>query len=416
MYPENHRYNNRNYLVDEWMYDTTPEITQFFKGPVFVFKFLKVVEGSWIYTLIDHGLAHHEKPASISESNPGPPPKNVIAKKVEPPPPAVKKTRSSGNINPPAPAKNLWNQPDASSTSPSESPRNVTRAQGPIIDLKNNPFSLYSDLSMSFIEDIYEPQITADLYPPYVLGNPSENLSRLSDLAEEEIWDKKGKPLAVLFEYIALIFRGAVRANAANNGRFIAVNKDQKKCAVNTGLMTRRGSNEYILALCQRLPDNRFAVRSFITWWDAVQSHGFEHCDMPHLVTFFPRSEIMFDNKLHLQFHVEHMIDKCEHQFPHRWRNLKREELSLFLNGLSESLKRQIEQDSNSVVPAVDTNGIDLTLQYLLPLRVEKDLVIAVEKKGQYYLAHTILRAETEYARARVLGKQKGNMLNVLIE
>jgi hypothetical protein len=31
MYPENHRYNNRNYLVDEWMYDTTPEITQFFK-------------------------------------------------------------------------------------------------------------------------------------------------------------------------------------------------------------------------------------------------------------------------------------------------------------------------------------------------------------------------------------------------
>jgi hypothetical protein len=395
---------------------------------VFVFKFVKVVEGSWIYTLVDNSLGLPEKPNQETSTSPAP--KTVVAKKSE-------STKNKGGNTPikNMASKVVWpQQPDATSTSPSESPRNPNNIvpppvimtpqprnviHKPMVDLKNNAFSLYSDLSMNFMsgaEDFYEPQVTADLWPPYVLGNPSENLSRLSDMAEEEIWDKKGKPLAVLFEYVALIFRGAVRSNNNLNGRSIVVNTDGRKCAINTGLMTRRSSSEYILALCQRLPDNRYAVRSFVTWWDAVQSHGFEHCDMPMPVNFYPRNEIAFDNKLRLQFNVDQLIDKCESQFPQRWRNLKREELSLFLNGLTESLRRQVEQDSGSVVPAVYTSGSELTLQYLLPLRVERDLVISMEKKGQYYLGHTVLRAESEYAKARVLGKQKGYMKEILLE
>jgi hypothetical protein len=451
IYPENHRFNNRNFLVDEWMYDTTPEITQFFKGPVFVFKFVKVIEGSWIYTICDNSLPTKDDVKNVvaqvdSKTEQQPIVKNVIAKpKTEQQQQQQQQQQQSTrqkvtgkNIS----SKTIWpQQPDATSTSPSESPRNLIQQnnhnfisinrtiQKPMLDPQlggGGAFSLYSDIAMTFgsgqltpvnainiPEDFFElPQITADLWPPYILANPSESLSQLCDMAEEEVWDKKNMPLAILYEYISLIFRGAVRnstnPNLIGSRSSICMNKDSRKCIVNTGLLTRRGPNEYILALCHRMPDSRFIVKNFVTWWDAVQSYGFEHCEMPPPVTFFSHDDILFDNKLQLQFNVEHLIDRFEYKFPQRWRNLKREELRMFLHGLTESLRRQVENDSTCVVPAVCTNTSELSLQYLLPLRMEPDLVIAVEKKGQYYMAQNILRAESEYAKARVLGKVKG--------
>ncbi len=239
-------------------------------------------------------------------------------------------------------------------------------------------------------------------------------LKNLKELAQAENWERISKSKdttesPILFNYIVFTFKRLAQLYNENNDSNFIVFKNN--CVlINTGLMTKNYERIYMLfkKSARETQQPYYCVGFFKE--SSLEVSRFEQ--KPKKAEYISSlSDLLFDTRLPLMINIDHILEDEENKKRLPADMQDNPALLLAFQGAVEILKKKLELNYKIAVPQYYKNR----MQFLLPLCLHDnettDIVLAVEKHGQYYTGHTCLTLDMAYSNARLISKPETNWL-----
>jgi cold shock CspA family protein len=236
-------------------------------------------------------------------------------------------------------------------------------------------------------------------------------IEELAGVAEKEIWEYGGDTErdghGVLTNYIyytlaRVIEQGKIEEKTTASGEHIA-------CA-NTGLVSPQYENIFAYFVPNRHHERpqKWFLQRFVKEGDR---RLVDFDVLPEPATYWDDpAELIFDWRRDVRYDVKHIISDNNHRFPE---NLRSNALQLqhALEGATETAKKRARQNFKTAIPQFYRGK----LQLLLPLAPSiPGLALVVERKGEVYLASTVLPFEFAYNNARLVARPDSDWLKPL--
>ena len=243
------------------------------------------------------------------------------------------------------------------------------------------------------------------------------NFSLLDDLkkmAQQENWEYKDKTLntnknPILFNYIVFTFkRLATLYNEDNESNFIVFEKN--RVLINTGLMTPNYERIYML-----FKENSKVIQQKYYCVGFFKESSYEvrrFNDRPKKAVYITKlSDLLYDLKTPLSINIDHILEDAENKkrLPKHLQDSPT--LLIAFKGAIEVLQKKLELNYKIAVPHFYNNRMQLLLPVCLQDNNTPDIVLAVEKHGNYYTGHTCLTLDMAYNNARLISKPETDWL-----
>lgn len=244
------------------------------------------------------------------------------------------------------------------------------------------------------------------------------HLEELAAMAEVEHWGygstTNGSSLSSLFSYIDHTFRRLEEESK------VAATEDAS--AFNTGLVTP--NQEEIFGYFEKntgydpaagRPQKWYFV-AFIRESDRAMS---QFSKLPEMAHYFENpADLLYDARLDLRKNVDHILDDNADRFPIWFRGtLTRHQQIIILEGAIDHAIQRVRRNYKTAVPQFyRPKGVHQgRLQLLLPISLKEpttpDLALAVERRGDVYVASTCLTLDMAYKNARLIARPDSDWL-----
>lgn len=245
-------------------------------------------------------------------------------------------------------------------------------------------------------------------------------------LADKEPWQTPNSERAndILLYYIIKQFA------RCNQQGLLAYSEDGEYCVSNTGLMTSRGEDVYMLFARNRYYGTVSKTGHEITQkW--VHIGFFKQSDRditnlhldrePGLPVFWDNEkDAFFDTSAQITINIDHIIDdhwdREENIFPQELKQLGKDVVTSLFKAAFETSKRKAKRNMFLVVPQF----YDGKYMFLMPLSIDKIgdgkptvIALALEKQCDIYRGNTIFNLETAYKKARLINRPESNWLSI---
>lgn len=172
------------------------------------------------------------------------------------------------------------------------------------------------------------------------------------NLADNEDWDfsdTRDKTFSILKNYLEFTFR------KLQNEKKIVFTNDNKFACFNTGLVTDK--LEDIFAFFEKYRNPRpgttvaWCFKAFLRKSDNQIINNFSH-NIPDVANYFEKPDLLlFNPKFELIPDIEHIIEDNKERFPDHLKNSDSAELSRYLWGAIDEVKKKVRTNYKLAVP-----------------------------------------------------------------
>ena len=247
----------------------------------------------------------------------------------------------------------------------------------------------------------------------------NQRLADLAQLAQPEAWDDPTEPtgkLPVLSNFVRYSY---ARLRDEEGGRkFVEAVDDHGRriAAFNTGLFTP--NFEPIICLMQFHRDPTKYQWVFQDWVRPTdwRLRGVDHDSLQPARFFEDGADLLLDPRLEITPNINHILERM----PERaFDVLPGDDVQNrnILRGAADEAKMRAQMNWRIAVPQFFWPGgrQDGHIQLLLPLRLHSnhaaDLALVVEREGNRYVGHTVLKIGMAYKNARLLSRPESDWL-----
>lgn len=247
------------------------------------------------------------------------------------------------------------------------------------------------------------------------LGSTSDfekKLNYLIMIAEPELWNQTDihtqRRNSTIFYYIIHTF------DRCFNQSKLYIDNQRENAFFNTGLMTVQGNEIYGHFVKSIFFDDQ-APKS--TYW---YFKGFEKSNekeflskcptAPEIASYFEDfNELYFNPKLEIEVNFDHIYDDNFDRLPTELQSLDKETGRHVFKGFLDFTIKKIKRNNRTPVPQF----YDGRIMFLIPVKVfgKKNVIIALEKINNTYIANTVLSIGMAYNCARLLNKPESDWL-----
>lgn len=248
------------------------------------------------------------------------------------------------------------------------------------------------------------------LYQYAYLGDITELLTSLKDLAMSEAWDYNNspnyKPMPILKNYLLHTF-----ARLKDENKVMEVGKH---ACFNTGLVTSNQQDIYM--------SFKKGIRGyeFVEFNKESDNSLVKFSPLPERASYFTDpAELIFDYRLPLRINIDHIVEDPINfdRFPKHIQELSKHQLVNTFNGAIEHAKRRIKRNYKTAIPQFyrGKNAPNGQLQLLLPLCLtdptKADLALTIFKENSddtqnsFYVGRTCLTLDMAINNARLIAK-----------
>lgn len=243
------------------------------------------------------------------------------------------------------------------------------------------------------------------------------HLAQLAEAAEPENWGYGaavyGSSVSTLFSYIDHTFRRLEEENK--------IATTDEAAAFNTGLVTP--NQEEILGYFEKNTGYDPSAGRPQKWYFAgfvrasdrrIASFG----KLPEMAHYFEQpADLLYDARYELRKNVDHIIDDNADRFPEWFRNMTPHQRIMLLDAAIEHAVQRVRRNYKTAVPqyyrpkGVHPGRLQLLLPICLREPTSPDLALAVERKGDVYIASTCLTLDMAYKNARLISRPDSEWL-----
>ncbi len=185
----------------------------------------------------------------------------------------------------------------------------------------------------------------------------------------------------------------------------------------NTGLLTDWFEEIYGVFSVNKTPNKQpFYLVNFFRYGDDTY-RGLWVGKQPKTASFFSKLEdVLFDPSKPIVVNNRHIIEDNMSGINHNGKPT--DEIFTIVNGAIEKTKKMIERNYKFAIPQYfrDKNASSGEIQFLIPvyfgeIKKNPDVILAVKKENDYYVATTCLTMDMAYNNARLIAKPSDEWL-----
>lgn len=239
----------------------------------------------------------------------------------------------------------------------------------------------------------------------------NSKLRYLTTIADDEKWYynlENGKIFSVIFYYVIHTFDRVYSQNK------LIINNEKDKCLFNTGLISNQGDEIFGLFEKSTYYDETDPSSNYWHFKKFIKENEREFISLsmkkPKIADYFSDyNELYFDPNIDISLNFDHFYDDNYDRLPTELQTLDKDIARQVFDGFLNHTIKKIKRNNRIPVPQFYREKI----MFLIPVKVfgTKNVIIAVEKIGDTYVANTVLTMEMAYNCARLLTKPESNWL-----
>lgn len=235
-------------------------------------------------------------------------------------------------------------------------------------------------------------------------------LEYLTKIAENETWFLKegDSTMSVIFYYIIHTFDRLFEQEK------IVIDSSETVAIANTGLMNPQGEEIFYFFVKSLSYDSNDPNSCYWHFKSFILENDSKFISLslpkPTIATYFEDyNELYYNPNYELVLNFNHIFGDRNERLPEDFRVMPIEDARAIFNGFLERVKKRIKRNNRIPVPQYYKGKI----MFLIPVKIigGKTIIIACEKIGDTYKAHTTLTKSQAYNCARLITKPESNWL-----